>query len=266
MKKYFLRYIIIIGSLILVSWGDKGHRVIAKIAENHLTPKTKQAVQKILGSETLAEVSNYADEIRANRNFRFMGPWHYVNVPGGYNFEQFSNAVLTMKEDNVYKVILVCEKDLKDPSISKTKQAFALKLLVHLVGDLHQPMHVSHAEDKGGNNILIKFNGFDDNLHGLWDNGLIEHEGTAYKKMAVDYDSATPTEIKKWQSDSLMVWLWESYQISTILYDEAAKNPAFDEGYYQTHLPVLHKRIEKAGIRLAGMLNSIFDAPDGPAM
>jgi len=122
-------------------------------------------------------------------------------------------------------------------------------------------MHVSSAEDKGGNEIRVTFNGYDDNLHGLWDSGLIDRQHLTYKQMAASYDNATPIEIKKWQRDDLMVWLWESYQISTILYKEAAENPNLGEEYYKTHLPVLEKRIEKAGIRLAGILNAIFDKP-----
>jgi len=265
MKKYFL-IALIIGSLGLVSWGVTGHRTIALIAENHLTPKTRIEVKKLLGHETLADVSNYADDIRADREFRYTGAWHYVDVPSGYSYQQFSNEVRTMKADNVYKMVLRCELDLRNPATSQAKKVTALKFLVHLVGDLHQPMHVSHAEDRGGNAIQIKFNGSDDNLHGLWDDGLIEHEGLKYKQMAIVYDTATPAQIQKWQNDSLMIWLWESYQISTILYKEAADNPNFDEDYYKTHMPVLRRQIEKAGIRLAGILNSIFDnTGDDPA-
>jgi hypothetical protein len=259
MKTYFVSVFILLCALVLISWGPTGHRAIAKIAENHLTPTTKQAIKRLLGNQTLADVSNYADELRSDPQYKYTGSWHYVNVPAGYSFGQFADAVKTMHEDNVYKAVLTFEKDLKDPDKSNSQKAFALKFLAHLVGDLHQPMHVSRGEDKGGNNIMIAFNGSADNLHGLWDSGLIEHQGLNYKQMAANYDNATPLEIEKWQRDDLMVWLWESYQVSSILYQEAAKNPDFDEEYYKTHLPVLEKRIEKAGIRLAGILNAIFD-------
>ena len=166
-----------------------------------------------------------------------------------------------MPQENVYKMVLRFEGELKDPDRSRAQKASALKFLVHLVGDLHQPMHVSNGADKGGNAIEIKFNGAYGNLHQLWDSGLIDRQGLSYKEMAATYDNATPLEIKRWQSDDLMVWLWESYQISTILYQEAAKDPDFGDEYYKTHLPVLEKRIEKAGIRLAGLLNSIFAEP-----
>jgi hypothetical protein len=261
MRRYLLIIITLLFTLVLTSWGPTGHEAIALIAENHLTPEAKQAVKNILGRETLADVSNYADEIRSDPEYKYTGAWHYVNVPPGYNYQQFSNAVMTMRGDNVYKEVLKFELDLRDPDKSKTQKAMALKFLVHLIGDLHQPMHVSNAADKGGNDIAIKFNGAYGNLHQLWDSGLIDRQGLTYKQMAAGYDNATPAEIKRWQSEDLMVWLWESYQISSILYQEAAKDPNFDDGYYKAHLPVLEKRIEKAGIRLAGVLNAIFDKP-----
>jgi hypothetical protein len=259
MKRYFLAGAMVVCAFALISWGPTGHRAIAQIAENHLTLATKQAIKSLLGNETLADVSNYADEIRSDPAYKYTGAYHYVNVPMGYNFEQFSTAVQTMKADNVYKMVLRCEMDLKDRDKSKQEKALALKFLVHLIGDLHQPMHVSNKDDNGGNNIKVTFDGNYYNLHGLWDSGLIDRQHLSYKQMADAYDNATPVEIKKWQSDDLMVWLWESYQVSTILYKEAADNPDFDEAYYKSHMPVLEKRIEKAGIRLAGVLNAIFD-------
>lgn len=259
MKKYLFIACIFTASIALISWGSTGHRAVAKIAEKHLTAKTQQAIKTLLGGQTLPDVSNWADEIRSNPDYKYTGAWHYVNVTGGLSFEQFATAVKTMPEDNVYKMVMRCELDLKNPAKSKSDKVTALKFLVHFIGDLHQPMHVSHSEDKGGNSIAISFNGSDDNLHSLWDSGLIDHEGLSYQKMATTYDTATPEQIQKWQNDPLIIWLWESYQIAEILYQEAAENPKFDQDYYQSHLPTLQNRIEKGGIRLAGVLNGIFD-------
>ncbi|RKR82985.1 S1/P1 nuclease [Mucilaginibacter gracilis] len=259
MKKYIFTCFAVIVAACLISWGVIGHRAVAKIAENHLTPKTKEAIKDLLGRETLPDVSTWADEIRSDPNYKYTGAWHYVNVSAGLTFEQFANAVKTMPEDNVYKMVIRCELDLKNPAKTKRDKVMALKFLVHFIGDLHQPMHVSHVDDKGGNNISIWFNGADGNLHGLWDSDLIDRDGLSYEKMAATYDTATPEQIQKWQSDSLMIWIWESYQIAEILYSEAADNPKFDHDYYQNHLSTLHSRIEKGGIRLAGVLNNIFD-------
>lgn len=259
MKKISFIGSMIAVALFLVSWGSIGHRTVGQIAENHLSPKAKEAIKELIGKESLADVANWADEIRSQPNFKNTAPWHYVNLPGGLNFEQFATAIKTMPPDNGYKAMLECERELLDPRKTKSQKAMALKYFVHFVGDLHQPMHVSHAEDKGGNAIPVNFlNSSSDNLHSLWDSGLIEHQNLSYKQMAINYDTATPEQIAKWQSDDPLIWLWESYQVSSILYTEVAENNKLGEDYYNDHIPVIQKQIEKAGIRLAGELNAIF--------
>jgi hypothetical protein len=259
MKKHLLIAFVAICSLSLISWGVTGHRAVAQIAENHLSPTAKLTVKKLLGNESLADVSTYADDYRQLPENKYTTPWHYINLPSGYNFDQFTAAIINMPQDNVYKALLNFEHELGDSTKSRSQRAFALKFIVHLVGDLHQPMHVSHAEDRGGNDIKVINNGHDENLHSLWDEGIIDRQGFSYKKMATEYDNATAAEIQKWQKDSLMIWLWESYQISSILYEETAKDPHFTDQYYQDYLPIVEKRIEKGGIRLAGVINSILD-------
>lgn len=259
MKKFPLFVFVGLCSLALLSWGVLGHQTIAKIAENHLTPNARQAIEHYLGSASLAEVSTFADEVRSREEYKYTAPWHYIDLPAGYNFEQFSNAVLNMKEDNAYKALKKCENDLRDPSKSTDEKVFALKFIVHLVGDIHQPMHVSRAEDKGGNTIKVTFNGQPANLHSLWDSRLIEHQGLNYEQLAIRYDRATPAQIKQWQSDDIMKWLYESYQISEQLYADAKNSPNFDEAYFQAHLTIIQQRVEQAGIRLAGLLNNIFN-------
>jgi len=259
MKKYFAGLSLVIISIVLISWGDTGHRAVGLIAQNHLNPKAQAAVKELLGRDDLADVATYADEIKSG--MRYTAPWHYVNLPSGYSFEEFAKAVQTLDLDkgNVYAMILSCKRDLTNPAKSRTQKAYALKMLVHFIGDCHQPMHVAHAEDEGGNKTGIKFLNESNNLHGLWDYMLIDHEKLTYKQMAVKYDTATPIQIKQWQNDSVMKWLYESYVISNELYKEAAENSDFKEGYYNDHIELLHQRILKAGIRLAGVLNRIYD-------
>ncbi|OCX51717.1 hypothetical protein BEL04_17020 [Mucilaginibacter sp. PPCGB 2223] len=262
MKKYLAVFVLIIVSTLSISWGDKGHSAIGMIAQNHLNTKAQAAVKELLGRDNLADVANYADEIKGNQAMRYTAPWHFVDLPSGYTFEQFAQAIKSMPVDkgNVYSIILNCERDLTNPNKSRTQKAFALKLLVHFVGDCHQPLHIGHEEDKGGNNIGITFINEGGNLHGLWDYMLIDHEKLSYKQMAEKYDTATPTQIKQWQADPVIKWLYESYLIAGELYKEAAENHDFKEDYYTDHIDLVHQRILKAGIRLAGVLNATYDA------
>lgn len=258
MKKYTLLAFGLIASFVLISWGYEGHHAIAAIGENHLTPKAEQAVKSLLLGATMADVSTYADDIKNQPDYKTTSTFHYLDIPAGYNYEQFSAAIKNSSDQNIYSGLVACINDLRSPAKTSAQKTFALKMLIHLVGDCHQPMHVGRTEDRGGNKTMVRFLGIGTDLHGLWDDGLLTHQKLKYKDIAVKYDDATPEQIKKWQSDSIMVWLWESYQISTILYQEAADNPNFDEKYYQDHLPILKNRIEKAGIRLAGVLNEIY--------
>ncbi|TSJ40964.1 S1/P1 nuclease [Mucilaginibacter corticis] len=246
-------------SLVLASWGFKGHRAVATIAQHHLTSNTAYVVSAYLNGQGMADVSTWADE---NRN-QTTAPWHFLNLPPGLSHEAFAKAVAG-SDNNVYNAILKAEAELKDNSLGNEQKNEALKYLIHLVGDAHQPMHISRKEDKGGNTIQVRFDNKGTNLHSLWDSKLIDHEGLSEADIAKNYDTATPAEIKQWQNDSPMEWIWESYQISSELYANVNPGQDIDEAYYQKYIPVIRKRIDQAGIRLAGELNKLFNNAQAP--
>ena len=247
-------------SILLLSWGVTGHRTVGKIAENHLTANAKTAVHDLLGGETLADVSTWADEVRNEAEYKSTGSWHYINLPLGLSYSDFQKQVEGMSEANVFSALHQQEQILTDKSTTREQKIVALKFIVHFVGDLHQPMHVSRAEDKGGNTIQLNYNGQGTNLHSVWDSKLIEHEGADYQQLAAKYDHASPAQIQQWQSDPLIKWIWESYTISSRLYAEvdAMKSRSIDDSYYTAHIGIIHERLEQAGVRLAGVLNALF--------
>lgn len=253
MKKLFLFSLAGI-SIILISWGFKGHRAVATIAQKHLTSNTAYVVSAYLKGESMADVSTWADDNRDNTS----APWHFLNLPLGLTHEQFVKFV-SESDNNVYSAILKAEANLKDKSLSADQKNEALKYLIHFVGDAHQPMHISRKEDKGGNTIQVRFDDKGTNLHSLWDSKLIDHEGLSEADIAKNYDVAAPAQIRQWQSDSPMEWIWESYQISSELYAQVKPGQAIDDAYYQKYIPVIRRRIDQAGIRLAGELNRLFN-------
>jgi hypothetical protein len=259
-KKYLFPVLVILLSVALISWGVTGHRAIAKIAGNHLTPAARTAVQELLGNETLSDVSTWADEIRSQPQYKNTGSWHYLNLPLGLSFPDFEKQVEGMTQDNVYSALRKCEAEIVNPQASKEQKIFDLKFIVHLVGDLHQPMHVSRAEDQGGNKIQVFYDGKGTNLHSLWDSRLIEHQGLNETELADKYYHISPAQIKEWQNDPLIKWIWESYQESSKLYAEIDQlsNHTLDDAYYQAHMTIVEARIQRAGIRLAGVLNEVF--------
>ena len=259
-RKLFVIPVLPLICLFLLSWGVTGHRTIGKIAENHLTSKAKAAVQALLGNQSLADVATWADEVRSLPEYKKTGSWHFLNLPLGLSYAEFQKQVNGMREDNVYNALEKCEQELVDKNTTRVQKTEALKFVVHFVGDLHQPMHISRAEDKGGNTIQLNYEGKGLNLHSLWDTYLLEHQGLSYEQLAEKYDHITPRQIKQWQGDPLMKWIWESYEISSQLYAEIDRlnGRSIDDAYYQAHIGVIGERIQKAGIRLAGVLNDLF--------
>ncbi len=257
-SKFIFPVVAILVAFSLISWGVAGHRTIAKIAENHLTAKANLAVKAILGDEEIPLVSTFGDEIRANPKFRGTGSWHYINPPQDLDYPQFVKYLKTDTAANVYNALLKMTAELKNPALSKKDRLFALKMVIHLVGDLHQPMHVSREEDQGGNKIKLRFNNKESNLHSIWDSGLIEYNGFTFTEMATALDNVSDAKIKKWQSDDIKKWLFESYQISTQLYKEIEGKTSLDYMYYPDHASIYKERVQKAGIRLAGLLNGVY--------
>ncbi|MBP8067736.1 MAG: S1/P1 nuclease [Pedobacter sp.] len=247
-------------SLILLSWGYTGHRTIGVITENHLSSTAKTAVKGLLGDTSIADACTWADDARKEPQFANTANWHFLNLPVGLSFVDFKHYIDTLKTENVYTALINAEKQLADKNSSKQQKIHALKFMMHFVGDLHQPMHISREEDKGGNTIQVNYNDKGTNLHSLWDTRMLEKEGLTYTQLAAKFDTISEADIKQWQSDPIILWMWESYQISTALYAEIEQmdKKVIDDTYYQKHMPTVQKRMQQSAIRLAGLLNKTF--------
>src|ERR1700761_3391951 len=125
MKKSHL-YSFIVLAIVLLSWGAIGHRTVGRIAESHLTPKALAGVHDLLGSESLADVANWADEVRGKDEYRQTGPWHYINLPLGLSYDQFKSKVENMLESNVYSALAEQLRLITDKDVPKEKKAEAL--------------------------------------------------------------------------------------------------------------------------------------------
>lgn len=242
------------------SWGVVGHRAIGRIAENHLTPQARRTIQRLLGTETLPLVSTWPDEIRPDPQYVALAPWHYVSVPPGLPLPQFVRYLTenAPASGSAYTAIQQQLKNLKDPTKTPAEKVFALKWLVHLVGDVHMPLHVGNPDDHDGNLINVSWRGHDTNLHAIWDTDLVEYPGLSWAEIATALDHATPAQVRQWQQAEPATWLFESYQLCPPIYAEAARSPKLDYTYYPAHGPTVDQRLLQAGIRLAGVLNAAF--------
>lgn len=237
------------------AWGREGHRTIALIAQKNLSRKAEAQIQELLGDKTMADVASWADEVRNQPEYKHTGPWHFVNLPLGYGYAEFDKQLKAKTEANAYQALNDNLRILGDKKQPREKRLDALKFVVHLVGDIHQPMHVSRAEDKGGNDIQLQFLNEGSNLHRLWDSGLLHAQGLPDERLAADLDHPDHTARLGWENSAPAQWLFESYLLSTQQYNEAPTGTKLDTAYYNVHIEQVRVRLQQGGIRLAKLLN-----------
>ncbi len=237
----------------LWAWGQTGHRAVGQVAENHLTKKAKKNIKKLLGSEGLALVSTWMDEIKSDSTFDYANQWHWVTIPDGQTYAESEKN----PKGDVVEAIERMKVILKSDTASDEHKVRALKFLVHLVGDIHQPLHVGRGDDRGGNSLKVKWFRSSSNLHRVWDSEMIDDKQLSYSELALAVDNATESEIKNWQQGSAADWAHEAMTYREQIYN--TKNPDYmSYEYMYLNWDLLQNQIEKGGIRLAGVLNEIF--------
>jgi hypothetical protein len=236
-------------------WGKNGHRATGKIAEKHLTRKAKRTIDKILKGQSLAFVATYADEIKSDKKYNKYYSWHYINMDLDQTYEQ---AEKNPKGDLVTG-INTCIKILNDKNSSDDEKNFHLKMLVHFMGDLHQPMHIGRKEDKGGNSIQVEWFGKGSNLHRVWDTNMIDDWEMSYIELADNADDLSKIQIETIEKGTLIDWVNEVHVVTNEVYNSVEKGENLRYKYSYNHFGTLRTQLQKGGIRLAKVLNDIFD-------
>jgi hypothetical protein len=235
------------------SWGLTGHRTIGQIAEIYLSKKAKREVKRVLGTETLADVANFMDFIKSEPKYDAMKPWHYVTIPDGETYATAEKA----PEGDVIWAINKTIGELKSDTLTLAEEQFKLKLLVHLIGDIHQPLHVGNGTDRGGNDVKLKYFWKNSNLHRVWDSGIIDGQQLSYTEWVLRINHTTKEQIEKWQAASVNDWAMESVAMRSSVYNiDEDKNINYRYDY--DHIDQVEQRLLQAGVRLAGVLNEIY--------
>ncbi len=237
------------------SWGLTGHRIVGEIAEQNLTKKAKKELAKLIGAQTLAWWANWPDFIKSDTSYRYASKWHYVDLPGHMQKEAFIDELKKLPGENLYTQITAMMNQLKDRSLSIEKRRFALYFLIHLVGDLHQPLHVGRDEDEGGNKIVVYWFDKKTNLHSLWDTDFIESQQYSYTEYARLLNIASKEQVNIWQSSSLEEWFYDSHVVSDSIYDGSPAESKLSYKYNFTFQKTLDQQLLKGGVRLAKLLN-----------
>jgi hypothetical protein len=259
--QFFFIFLFFYFPLKAMCWGQLGHRIVAEIADSYLTAKTRAEIKKILGSESIAMASNWADFIKSDTSFKYLDTWHYINFEKNLSYIQLKDVLKkdAGKVNDAYAAIVFLTKELKKKNLPLYKKQMYLRLLIHIVGDVHQPMHVSPVGSTGGNDIKLQWFGQASNLHRVWDSDLIEGQQLSYTEYADFLNHTTADQRKKLQSQPLSKWLFDSYTIAQNLHNEITEtNPRLGYRYNYDHIKTLNEQLLKGGIHLAGLLTDIF--------
>jgi hypothetical protein len=258
-KKLFLSGILFCFAIPSMAWGPTGHRIVGEIAESYLTPKAKMAIAEILGTESLAMASNWADFIKSDSSFNYLSAWHYINRKAGLNYNEFKISLQQDTATDAYTKLNFIIKELKNKQLAKDKKIMYLRLLIHIVGDIHQPLHAGHAEDLGGNRVKVTWFNDPTNLHSVWDDKLVEFQKLSYTEYARAINHVQKKQKLAWQKQPVTEWFFESYQIAGHLYDEITQpDQKLSFRYNFDHVETMNQQLLKAGVHLAGLLNTIF--------
>lgn len=243
------------------AWGLLGHRIVGQIADSYITAKTRAEIKKILGDESIAMAANWADFIKSDTNYRYLSPWHYINFEKDLSYQQMQNFLKTDTAVDVYSKLTFLIRQLKynrntlDPETRK----MYLRLVIHFVGDIHQPLHASAKGTMGGNDIKLTWFGANTNLHSVWDERIVEDQKLSYTEYTAAINHTTAKQRSQWQKEPISKWLFESYSLSNqIQGDIKDPSPKLSYVYIYQNLATVNSQLVKGGVRLAGVLNGIF--------
>ena len=241
------------------AWGLLGHRIVGQIADSYLSKSARKAIAGILGNESVAMSSNWPDFIKSDPAYKYLSNWHYVNIKQGMTQEQVISIIEKDTSTNAYTKISWLKNELKKKDLPLADKQMYLKLLIHIVGDVHQPLHVGRPDDLGGNKIRVLWFNDPYNLHQIWDEVLIDFQQLSYTEYSNAINFTTKEQRHTWQQQPVSFWFWESYQIAEQIYgDVKGTEEKLGFQYNFKYKAILEAQLLKGGVHLAGILNEIF--------
>jgi nuclease S1 len=255
-----------------LGWGAEGHRITGWVADSQLTPHARAALRELVGDGPLAELAVEADTRRTDLDHQYPGSsrWHYDD-----RLVCHPDVPLTdyCPADNcATRAIARMDAVLRNPSGSRSEKRDAVMFLVHIIGDIHQPLHASDNNDRGGNQSRVRLpdSGEERSLHSLWDIDLVRRAARGYSPptYAQELLSRYQSHLQEWRRGSPADWLAESYAIGQHFAYGALPGMSCDtplpagvtlpESYLHATDRVVPEQLAKAGLRIAAELNSVF--------
>ena len=242
------------------AYGTTGHRVVAEIAQRHLSKHARKELWKLIGNQQLAYWANWPDFIKSDTTGKWKNTsrWHYVDLPGGLSKALFVSDLKALRGENLYTQIPAMEAQLRDKFLPLEQRQVALRFLVHLLGDLHQPLHVGRDEDQGGNKIKVTWFGKPTNLHAVWDESLVDFQQYSYTEYATVLDVVDKNQEKIWVDSPMEDWFYESHLLSDKVYEKTPDGSKLSYSYNYIFAHDLNEELVKGGLRLAKILNEVL--------
>lgn len=235
------------------AWGQLGHYLIGYMAEKQLKKSTLKKVNKVLGPMSLGRSGTWMDEIKSDKNFDYLYSWHYLTSEHG----EFNPAVQE-KGGNAYEAISQLKAELKSGDLGAEEEIQKLKMLIHIVEDIHQPLHVGTGKDRGGNDEKVEFFGKNSNLHSVWDTELIEGWNMSYTEIGDELiRRLTPEQVSSYRDSSVEDWLGEAVALRPLIY-KIPENRKLSYNYGYDARDAVEERLLAASVRLAQILEEIY--------
>lgn len=256
MKKFFIITVLALSfTLEAFAWGQKGHDVVAYIAECNLTSRAAKNVTRVLEGHSPVYYANWLDNASHTAEYAHTKTWHYANVDEGFTFESMPR----LESGDVVKAVNDIAAQLKSKTLSPAEENVALRMLIHLVGDLHCPMHAGRKSDRGGNGVKVIYFGRATNLHSIWDSSLVESaHGWGYTEWQRQIDILSKKEKKSVQEGSVEDWFKQTHAIAESIYAATPEGARLSYDEVAKYTPVIEQQLLHGGLRLAALLNEIY--------
>lgn len=289
--KFFLLILAMFITQNLWAWGDMGHSIVGEIAERNLTKKAKAFVQSILGVEPLAVAATWPDRVRDDNRFKAFSEYHFWEDDSGLSY---ADIPMSKRSDrDAHTIVSQAYRILLGSKLNKNQKMIYLRYFIHILGDVHQPMHLGNPSDLGGNLCSVRFKDMKDpvKLHAVWDSMIIEKiprkdgkKGSMYYPELTELilnDISAPNEI----TGTPVEWYDETRKLLSVAYPDKqptapedrayckrhdpetdkivngkydeSKIPTLDDEYIAAAIPVIKKQLLLGGLRLAHLLNKI---------
>lgn len=263
MKLKFLKKICFIAFLTYIplnsmAWGLLGHRVVGEIAESYLNRRASREIKKILGNESLAMAANWGDFIKSEPANKYLDNWHYINLKSGISQEDLKAYLQADTVTDAYSRVLFLSSELKNKSLPQDKKIFYLRMLIHLTGDLHQPMHTGRPDDLGGGKVQVMWFGQPSNLHRVWDSDMVDDQKLSYTEYAKSINYIDKSRLFQLQNEGPAQWVSDSYRITEKIYSEVKPGDKLSYRYIYDYIGIANDQMLKGGVHLAALLNEIF--------